>query len=78
MIEADNTPPTAPGELRPLAVRARHAAKLLGIGETALWSWTNQGRIPHIKLGKCTLYPVAALEAWLAEQVTKGVRRDPR
>lgn len=75
MNEPSDTPTDTPGELRPLALRPKQAAAVLNIGETLLWSLTNQKLIPHIKVGKCTLYPVAALEAWLAEQAAKAVRR---
>lgn len=51
-----------------LALRPRDAAAALGIGERLLWSLTNAGRIPHVRVGRTVLYPVAALEQWLAEQ----------
>jgi predicted DNA-binding transcriptional regulator AlpA len=47
----------------------------LGLGERKLWELTNCGEIPHIKLGKCVLYPVDALRDWLAKQAAKGARR---
>ena len=58
-----------------LAFRPKQACQALGIGERLLWSLTNQGQIPHIKLGRCTVYPVGALEKWLAEQAEGGTRR---
>lgn len=58
-----------------LALRPRDAAVALGIGERLLWSWTNQNRIPHVRIGKAVLYPLAELERWLAEQAAKGARR---
>lgn len=36
---------------RPLAVRAREAARLLGIGERTLATWTRRGIIPSVKIG---------------------------
>ncbi len=62
-------------ELPRLALRPKEAAKALGIGERLLWSMTNQGLIPHLRLGKATVYPVAELERWLAEHAAKGARR---
>jgi excisionase family DNA binding protein len=56
-----------------LALRPRRAAKLLGISERKLWSLKAAGEIPFIQLGRATLYPVAALQRWLDEQVAKGV-----
>ncbi len=56
----------------PLALRPREAAKSLGIGERLLWSMTNQRLIPHLRIGKAVVYPVAELQRWLAEQASKG------
>ena len=57
-----------------LALRPKDAAKALGIGPRLLWSMTNRGEIPHIKLGKAVLYPVAVLERWLADRAVKGAQ----
>lgn len=72
--------PTAPtmnheAELPRLALRPKEAAAALSIGERLLWSMTNRGEIPHIKLGKCVLYPVVELERWLSEQAAGGSRK---
>jgi excisionase family DNA binding protein len=55
-------------------MRAREAAKALGISERLLWAWTNRGLIPHIRLGKAILYPVDSIRAWLqkAAQPAEG------
>lgn len=58
-----------------LALRPREAARALGIGERLLWSLTNRGEIPHLKLGRATLYPVEDLRRWLSEKANKGLRR---
>jgi predicted DNA-binding transcriptional regulator AlpA len=69
-----NTTDTA--DMKPrLALRPKEAARALGIGERLLWSLTNQGLIPHLRLGKAVVYPIASLERFLAEQVVKGARR---
>ena len=75
------TPPTAAtsattaapsdGVLR-LALRPREAARALGIGERLLWSWTNQGLIPHLRIGTRVVYPVDALRGWLAARTVGG------
>lgn len=60
--------------LEPLALRPKDAAQALGISERLLWSLTNQGVIPHIRLGKVVLYSVDALREWLAQRASgKGV-----
>ena len=54
-----------------LALRPREAAAALGISERKLWSLTQAGNVPHVKLDRVTLYPVAALEDWLARRADK-------
>ena len=64
-IDHDGDPPR-------LALRPKEAAKALGIGARLLWSLTNQGLIPHLRLGKAIIYPVDLLRTWLADQVARG------
>jgi len=62
-----------------LAMRAREAAKALGISERLLWEWTDRGLVPHIRLGKAILYPVDSLRDWLKQQAkTAGSSSDKR
>jgi excisionase family DNA binding protein len=77
------TPPTAAipaaelthaGDAPRLALRPKAAARALDIGERLLWSMTNRGEIPHVRLGKRVLYPVAELERWLAERAQQKGR----
>ena len=56
----------------PLALRPVEAARMLGIGQTLLAKLTKAGAIPHIKLGRCVLYPRPMLEAWLVQQASKS------
>lgn len=58
---------------QPLALNAKQAAKMLGLGKTLLWSLTNRREVPHIRIGRRVLYPVAALSEWL-ERNTRGKR----
>lgn len=60
--------PTSPPEPLRLALTPAEAARALGIGVRLLWSETNQGRIPHLRVGRRVLYPIAELEEWLAER----------
>lgn len=57
----------------PLAMRPKVAAKAIGICERTLWTMTQRGEIPHAKIGNCTIYPTAAILAWL-EEMTKNPR----
>lgn len=51
-----------------LTVNRSEAAALLGISERLLWTWTNAGRIPHLRIGARVLYPLDGLRQWLEEQ----------
>ncbi len=53
-----------------LALRPREAAKALGIGERLLWSKTNAGEIPCVRIGRVIVYPIEQLREWLANQAT--------
>jgi len=55
-----------------LALRPKEAARALGISERLLWSLTNRGEVPHLRMGRAVVYPIAALEAWLAQHASKG------
>jgi predicted DNA-binding transcriptional regulator AlpA len=53
-----------------LALRPREAALALGISERTLWTMTQDAdcHIPHIRVGRCVVYPVDGLRKWLAER----------
>lgn len=57
-----------------LALRPKEAAKALGIGQRLLWSMTNCGEIPCVRVGRSVLYPIDILRDWLAEQSKKSKR----
>lgn len=71
MIDPKLTTRPNDGDTPPLGLRPKDVAKLLGISERHLWSLTNQGIIPHIRLGRAIVYPMDKLKAWLAG-VAKG------
>jgi hypothetical protein len=55
-----------------LSLRPKQAQKALNIGARSLWVLTNQNLIPHVRVGKCILYPVDQLREWLAERAKGG------
>ncbi len=58
-----------PVELVPrLLLRPSEAAKSLGISERTLWSLTDDGTIPCIRLGRSVRYDLAVLREWVAKQ----------
>jgi len=68
-------PKSEPSPVGALAMRPGPAAQSLGISPRHLWSLTNQGKIPHVRIGRAVIYPRDVLERWLAEQAAKGARR---
>lgn len=58
-----------------LALRPKDATKALGIGPRLLWSMTNRGEIPHVRIGRAVVYPLDELRRWLAEKAKNGGRK---
>lgn len=75
-IDPTRVPPKGGPAIPCLAMRAREAAKALGISERTLWEWTGRGEIPHVRVGKAVLYPVDSLRDWLKQQVLPPIARD--
>ena len=66
------------GKQQPLGIRAKAAAKMLGIGTRKLWELTNSKQVPHLRIGRAVVYRVEALNEWLAEKESAqsgGTRR---
>jgi excisionase family DNA binding protein len=74
MIAAMNDTTTSDILGTAMALRPAAAAKALAVSTRTLWTWTQQGRIPHVKRGGCVLYPTAELRAWLSGQVEGGTK----
>ena len=70
------TDPPANEEPRPetprLALTQAEASVALGIGRRLLWARTNDGTIPHVRLGGRILYGVDSLRDWLKRQSQGG------
>ena len=50
------------------ALRAKAAARYLGIAESSFWRWVKENRLPQgIRLGnRCTIWRVSDLESFLS------------
>lgn len=56
-----------------LALRLKHAAKAVGLGERTLWGLlAPRGPIPVVKVGAAVLVPIEGLRAWLAAEAAKA------
>lgn len=51
-----------------LLLSVLQAAKLLGISKNLCYDQINEGRIPHVRLGRRVLVSRVALEAWIARE----------
>lgn len=54
-----------------LSLRPREAAKALGISARTLWTLTNDGLIPHTRIGRSVLYPIESLKRWLNDRAER-------
>ena len=72
------------GEL-PLLISATMAAKTLGISPRSLWTQTQSGTIPHVRLGRRVMYThnslheaaaevTIKLDPWLKKHSTVGIQ----
>ncbi len=55
-----------------LLLTVEEAARRLGIGKTLAWELVWAGVLPSVRLGRCVRIPLAALEAWITEQMEGG------
>ena len=55
-----------------LLVRPDEAAKALAISSRKLWTLTNCGEIPCVRIGRSVRYDVADLESWIERSKTRG------
>jgi predicted DNA-binding transcriptional regulator AlpA len=53
-------------------LNCRDAARALAISERNLWSRTQTGEIPHVRIGRSVRYCVRDLEAWIDAQKEGG------
>ena len=56
----------------PLLISATMAAKTLGISPRNLWTQTQSGTIPSIKLGRRVMYSPSSLQDWIARNTFVG------
>ena len=56
----------------PLLISALKAAKTLGISPRSLWTQTQSGTIPFIKIGRRVMYSPISLQDWVARNTFVG------
>ena len=62
------------GYLPVLALKPIDAARAIGISTRLLWSMTNRGDIPCVRIGRRVVYPLHLLREWL-ETNARGAGR---
>lgn len=63
-----NQPGIAPGndqDAARLLITSREAATLLSISERTLWTLTNKGDLPCVRIGRSVRYDPRDLEVWI-------------
>ncbi len=58
-------------DVEKLALRPREACRALGVCPRTLWKWTQEGRIPCVRVGKTVLYPKDLLAEWLRREAAQ-------
>jgi len=56
----------------PLLISAVQAAKELGISPRSLWTQTQSGIIPSIKIGRRVMYSPISLQDWVNKNIVVG------
>jgi len=57
------------GAPAPLLVDAREAARLLAVSARTLWTLTDSGALPCVRIGRLVRYRPTDLAAWVAAQI---------
>lgn len=60
------------GKCLPLLVDAATAAEMLSISPRKLWSLTNVGDVPCVRIGKSVRYSLEALRSWTQSKMTQS------
>ena len=55
-----------------LLVKPQQAADMLAISPRLLWSLTNRGEVPCVRIGRSVRYDLADLRAWIDGQKSRA------
>jgi excisionase family DNA binding protein len=70
--QSDSLPSDALNGSAPLLVGIDDVARLLNVSARTVWSLTESGSLPHLRIGRRVLYPVDGLRRWAAERTRGG------
>ena len=57
-----------------LLLSPREAAKALSVCEKTLWTLTQKGEIPVMRMGRAVRYPLDRLKEWIEKQSQESVK----
>jgi excisionase family DNA binding protein len=55
--------------IEPLLVRVEEAARILSLSRSTIYEMLDSGELPSVRRGAARRIPVAALHAWIAQQL---------
>ncbi|BCX46411.1 excisionase family DNA-binding domain-containing protein [Haloferula helveola] len=64
MNPVESTPPSL--------LTRREAARFLSVSERQVWNLQNDGRLPHVRIGRSVRFRVTDLEAFVASRTVKA------
>lgn len=70
--ELDYQPDRELSELRPILLRDREAADVLGVSVRTVFDWRENHGLPCVRIGRTVRYPLAGLERWAADLAEGG------
>jgi len=56
----------------PALVTRREAARFLNVSERQVWNLQNDGRLPHVRIGRSVRFRVTDLEAFIAARTVQA------
>ena len=62
----------ATDKVSPLLLSPREAAKVLSVCEKTLWTITQRGEIPVMRIGRLVRYPLDGLKKWIEKESEKS------
>ncbi|MFN0012135.1 MAG: helix-turn-helix domain-containing protein [Phycisphaerales bacterium] len=65
------------GPAQPLLLDIAEAARLLSLSDRTVWTLTDSGELPHVRIGRRVLYPLDRLRAWVAARIRGGTSVEP-
>jgi excisionase family DNA binding protein len=63
-------PQTATPQIEPLLVRVEEAARILSLSRSTIYEMMDRGELQSVRCGAARRIPLAALRAWVEQQVT--------